>query len=106
MARRHTLMPRLERYGVTLLTGMEIMETANTGRIRIRDAYGVEEWLEPFDTTAISVGYRPEKMLARELEHMRLPYKAIGDCVAPAGFWTPCIRDWPPHTRCKSRFTA
>ena len=80
---RHTLMPRLERYGVTLLTGMEIMETANTGRIRIRDAYGVEEWLEPFDTTAISVGYRPEKMLARELEHMRLPYKAIGDCVAP-----------------------
>lgn len=47
------------------------------------DAYGVEEWLEPFDTTAISVGYRPEKMLARELEHMRLPYKAIGDCVAP-----------------------
>ena len=22
-------------------------------------------------------------MLARELEHMRLPYKAIGDCVAP-----------------------
>lgn len=49
----------------------------------IRDAYGVEEWLEPFDTTAISVGYRPEKMLARELEHMRLPYKAIGDCVAP-----------------------
>ena len=71
---RHTLMPRLERYGVTLLTGMEVMETANTG---------VEEWLEPFDTTAISVGYRPEKMLARELEHMRLPYKAIGDCVAP-----------------------
>ena len=58
-------------------------ETANTGRIRIRDAYGVEEWLEPFDTTAISVGYRPEKMLARELEHMRLPYKAIGDCVVP-----------------------
>lgn len=46
---RHTLMPRLERYGVTLLTGMEVMETANTGRIRIRDAYGVEEWLEPFD---------------------------------------------------------
>ena len=34
-------------------------------------------------TTAISVGYRPEKMLARELEHMRLPYKAIGDCVVP-----------------------
>lgn len=28
---RHTLMPRLERYGVTLLTGMEVMETANTG---------------------------------------------------------------------------
>lgn len=22
-------------------------------------------------------------MLARELEHMRLPYKAIGDCVVP-----------------------
>ena len=55
---RHTLMPRLERYGVTLLTGMEVMETANTGRIRIRDAYGVEEWLEPFDTTAISVAMR------------------------------------------------
>ena len=80
---RHTLMPRLERYGVRLLTGMEVVEATNTGRLRVRDAYGVEEWLEAFDTTAICVGYRSENMLARELEHMRLPHKAIGDCVAP-----------------------
>ncbi len=80
---RHTLMPRLEKYGVTLLTSTEVLETTNTGRIRVRDAYGVEDWLEPFDTTAICVGYRSENLLARELTHLNVPYKAIGDCIAP-----------------------
>lgn len=76
---KHTLMPRLKGHGVEILTNMEVLETTVEGRLRVRDGYQEESWLEPFDTAIISVGYRPDASLPRRLAAGGIACRLIGD---------------------------
>lgn len=81
---RHMLIPELEKRGVTFMTGIEILETSEDGNLRVRDRFGVERDMAPFDTTVISVGYRADNTLLGKLEAAGIASQAAGDCVKPA----------------------
>lgn len=80
---RHTLMPRLAAHCVSFLTETQVVETMEDGGIRVRDKYGDERMLSPFDTTVISVGYHPVSGLAKELDACGIRCRQVGDCVKP-----------------------
>lgn len=80
---RRMLMPALEERGATFMTATEILETTPEGRLRVRDKYGVEQWLDAYDTTVIAVGYRADAGLCRELDQAGVAYRCVGDCVRP-----------------------
>lgn len=78
---RHTLMPRLAAHGVSFLKGTQVVETTAEGGVKVRDKYGDERWLSPFDTTVVSVGYRPLNTLVKELDARGMRCRQVGDCV-------------------------
>lgn len=80
---RRFLLPRLRELGVSILTGCELRECKADGRARIRDAFGTEREIGPFDSVVLAVGYRPERGLEAALAERAARYRTAGDCVNP-----------------------
>ena len=77
---RRYMMPRLKKYGVTLLTGTQVLHIDDCGIVTVKMPDGSEQTLPAFDTLVVAVGYRPEKTLAGELQAAGIPFTCIGDC--------------------------
>lgn len=77
---RRYMMPRLKKYGVTLLTGTQVLHIDDRGIVTVKTPDGGERTLPAFDTLVAAVGYRPETRLAEELRAAGIPFTSIGDC--------------------------
>ena len=79
---RRYLMQRLREYGTRFLTGTQVLEVTEEGKVKAKFPSGSERWLDDFDTLVIAVGYRAENALAAELEEMGCPCVRVGDCAS------------------------
>ena len=79
---RRYLMQRLREYGTCILTGTQVLEVTEEGKVKAKFPSGSERWLDDFDTLVIAVGYRAENALAAELEEMGCPCVRVGDCAS------------------------
>ena len=77
---RRYMMPRLKNYGVTLLTGTQVVNIDGDGRVTVKTPGGEERALPAFDTLVAAIGYRPETRLADELRAAGIAFTCIGDC--------------------------
>lgn len=79
---RRYLMQRLREYGTRFLTGTQVLEVTEEGKVKAKFPSGSERWLDDFDTLVIAVGYRAENAPAAELEEMGCPCVRVGDCAS------------------------
>ncbi len=77
---RALLLKRLARLQVKSLLNTECLELACNGRVKVRNAFGAEYWLEGFDDIVLSLGYRRDTALLADLFLKGIPAVAIGDC--------------------------
>ena len=77
---RRYMMPRLKNYGVTLLTGTQVLHIDDKGIVTVKTPDGEERTLPAFDTLVTAVGYRPETRLADALRTAGIAFTRIGDC--------------------------
>ena len=54
-----------------------------SGLVTVRDSYGNERTLPPFDNVILALGYRPQNELCRELAAADIAFIPLGDCVRP-----------------------
>jgi len=75
------LLPRLQRYGVTMLTGTTVTEI--TDDAVVVETAGVKKRLEGVDQVVVAAGAAPANQLAAELAARFPRVYTIGDAVAP-----------------------
>lgn len=78
---RKFLMPRLKELNVKTILETEVAEIGCDKRVKIRNKYKVESWLEGFDTLVISLGYRAYNPLLQALYSEEIPATPVGDCI-------------------------
>ena len=69
-----------DEHKVKALTSTELVSVGPDGRVAVKDAYGSQRELPPFDTLVLALGYRPSNALCAELSLAGVPFTAIGDC--------------------------
>ena len=77
---RSFLLESLREHKVKALTSTELVSVGPDGRVAVKDAYGSQRELPPFDTLVLALGYRPSNALCAELSLAGVPFTAIGDC--------------------------
>ena len=77
---RSFLLESLREYKVKALTSTALVSVGPDGRVAVKDAYGSQRELPPFDTLVLALGYRPSNALCAELSLAGVPFTAIGDC--------------------------
>lgn len=77
---RSFLLESLREHKVKALTSTELVSAGPDGRVAVKDAYGSQRELPPFDTLVLALGYRPSNALCAELSLAGVPFTAIGDC--------------------------
>lgn len=80
---RKLFMPRLQALGVNTMLQCHVQHISPLGEVKLRDVYGCEKTLPPFDTLILALGYRPNTGLLQELSALGLSAQAIGDCRQP-----------------------
>ena len=82
---RHQYLARLERAGVTIVSGREL-DSAAPGEVRSRSIFDPErEVAFPADAVVLSIGRVPDDALARQLHALGIPHLTAGDCRSPRG---------------------
>lgn len=77
---RSFLLESLREHKVKALTSTELVSVGPDGYVTVKDAYGSQRELPPFDTLVLALGYRPSNTLCAELSLAGVPFTAIGDC--------------------------
>ena len=77
---RSFLLESLREHKVKALTSTELVSVGPDGHVTVKDAYGSQRELPPFDTLVLALGYRPSNTLCAELSLAGVPFTAIGDC--------------------------
>ena len=77
---RSFLLESLREHKVKALTSTELVSVEPDGHVTVKDAYGSQRELPPFDTLVLAIGYRPSNTLCAELSLAGVPFTAIGDC--------------------------
>ncbi|MBS1887397.1 MAG: FAD-dependent oxidoreductase [Actinobacteria bacterium] len=82
---RHQYLARLERAGVTILSGLEL-DSASSGEVRCRSIFAPER-LTPLaaDAVVLALGRVPADDLPRALSTAGFPFTTAGDCRSPRG---------------------
>lgn len=80
---RKFLLKSLRAHGVRFLLNTQVVSMEENGIVTVRDAYGNERTLPPFDSVILALGYRSENELCRELAAADIPFIPLGDCVRP-----------------------
>lgn len=78
---RRLLVERLERLGVELRPGSEVLGLEE-GNVLVRNGAAVVERV-PADALVVAMGVEPERRLLDEIEAVGIPGYAVGDCVQP-----------------------
>ncbi len=77
---RWVLMKEAARYGVEVLTDAKVVSVMDGVVEFERDG---RQSSRRFDTVIVSAGARSERRLADEMEKTGIPFRVVGDCVAP-----------------------
>ncbi len=77
---RWVVLDKLERFGVSILTGARVLSIKN-GQIDFEKAG--EKQSMTFDSVIIAAGSQPDRTLSEKLGQMGIPFIAIGDCKGP-----------------------
>ena len=77
---RSFLLESLREHKVKALTSTELVSVEPDGHVTVKDAYGSQRELPPYDTLVLALGYRPSNTLCAELSLAGVPFTAIGDC--------------------------
>jgi len=75
------MLPRLQEFGVRILTSTEVKGFCNDGGVIVRTPAGYEKNIGPFDNIILAVGMRPVTPLIKALDSENIPYVRIGDCL-------------------------
>lgn len=78
---RAFLMEALAARHVDIMSGLEIVAVSGEGRVTVKDRYGNQYRLEPYDTLVMALGYRSDAALSADLAREGVPFVPIGDCV-------------------------
>ncbi len=80
---RHQYLARLERAGVTIVSGLE-PDSASPGEVRCRSIFAPERTTTlAADAVVLSMGRVPDDALARSLHAAGAPHATAGDCRSP-----------------------
>ena len=63
--RRYLMQRPFREYGTRILTGTQVLEVTEEGKVKAKFPSGSERWLDDFDTLVIAVGYRAGKRPCR-----------------------------------------
>ena len=75
------LLKSLEEHGTGICLETEVASIAADGSVAVRNKYGDERVLAPFDAIVPALGYRPRNALSRALAAAAVPFVPLGDCV-------------------------
>jgi 2,4-dienoyl-CoA reductase-like NADH-dependent reductase (Old Yellow Enzyme family) len=82
---RHQYLARLERAGVTIISGLEL-DSATPGEVHCRSIFAPEHRTTfPADTVVTALGRVPDDTLTRSLHAAGVPHVTVGDCRSPRG---------------------
>jgi pyruvate/2-oxoglutarate dehydrogenase complex dihydrolipoamide dehydrogenase (E3) component len=82
---RHQYLARLERAGVTIISGLEL-DSATAGEVHCRSIFAPERKTTlPADAVVTALGRVPDDSLTRSLHAAGVPHVAVGDCRSPRG---------------------
>lgn len=75
------LLKSLEEHGTDICLETEVTSIAADNSVTVRNKYGDERVLAPFDTIIPALGYRPRNALSRALAAAGVSFVPLGDCV-------------------------
>ena len=76
---RALLLKRIAGMNIRPVLHTECLEVAE-GRVKVRNTWGAEYWMEGFDDIVVALGYKSRMRLLAELSLSGVPFKALGDC--------------------------
>ena len=76
---RALLLKRIARMNIRALLQTECLEVEK-GRVKVRNRWGAEYWLEDFDDVVAALGYRSRTALSAALSLGDVPFRVLGDC--------------------------
>ena len=80
---RKLLLKSLREHGARFLLNTQVVDLERNGIVSVRDSYGNERVLPPYDSIILALGYKSDNTLCRELAAADLPFIPLGDCVKP-----------------------
>ena len=80
---RKFLLKSLREHGARFLLNTQVVAMERNGIVSVRDSYGNERVLPPYDSIILALGYKSDNTLCRELAAADLPFIPLGDCVKP-----------------------
>ena len=80
---RKFLLKSLREHGARFMLNTQVVSMDGNGIVTVRDAYGNERVLPPYDSIVLALGYKSNNALCRELAAADLPFTPLGDCVRP-----------------------
>ena len=80
---RKFLLKSLREHGARFLLNTQVVAMERNGIVSVRDSYGNERVLPPYDSIILALGYKSDNTLCRELAAADLPFTPLGDCVKP-----------------------
>lgn len=75
------LLKSLREHNTTIHLETEVKSISGDGQVCVRNKYGDEFSLAPFDSIVLALGYRPRNALSRALTIAGVPFIPLGDCV-------------------------
>lgn len=77
---RQMVLKRLNELSVKALLKTQVTELCPDGTVMARDSYGLDKTLARFDQVVVSLGYRQNTALCKELSALDVPFTTLGDC--------------------------
>lgn len=78
---RFFLLEQLKANGIKALTEHTLVDLTENGAAIVKDKYGNQSELAPFDNLILAVGYVPDQQLCASLSRENIPFIAAGDCI-------------------------